>query len=246
MSDPQKPGAEQKPLTPIAYTERGLQLSTLDDAWRFANMVISSNLAPRAFDKPEKIIIACQKGAELGMGPMEALESFSVIQGKATLSSEAALGLCWKSKLLIDIEETSEGHGDDMVAVCRMRRVNVEGWKEVRFSMADAKRAGLLKNSVYKSYPQRMLQHRARCWLMRDLFPDALRGTSITEEVRDIPGQHVEREAPPPDAAPDPAILAVTDEPAAAEAEEPEYAPDSLEAACAESFEKEKENGEVE
>ena len=52
--------------------------------------------------------------------------------------------------------------------------------------MEDAKLAGLTTRSpVWKSYPKRMLQMRARGFALRDQFADALKGLSSAEEVRD-------------------------------------------------------------
>ena len=52
--------------------------------------------------------------------------------------------------------------------------------------MEDANTAGLLsKNGPWKSYPLRMLAHRARAWAIRDGAADALMGMQVAEEVRD-------------------------------------------------------------
>ena len=55
------------------------------------------------------------------------------------------------------------------------------------FSWTDAERAELTKKDTYRKYPQRMLKARARAWAIRDVFPDALKGCGVVEEVRDIP-----------------------------------------------------------
>jgi hypothetical protein len=56
-----------------------------------------------------------------------------------------------------------------------------------KFSVADAKKASLWgKAGPWQSYPDRMLQMRARGFGLRDKFADALRGLSIAEEAMDI------------------------------------------------------------
>jgi hypothetical protein len=56
------------------------------------------------------------------------------------------------------------------------------------FSVADAKRAKLwFKAGPWTTYPDRMLQMRARGFAIRDTFPDALRGVIIAEEAQDHP-----------------------------------------------------------
>lgn len=54
--------------------------------------------------------------------------------------------------------------------------------------MSDAKLAGLLsKSGTWKTYPQRMLQMRARSWCLRDQFADLLCGLGVYEEQQDVP-----------------------------------------------------------
>ena len=56
------------------------------------------------------------------------------------------------------------------------------------FSREDAKQAGLLgKAGPWSQYPRRMMQMRARAWVLRDLFPDVIRGLHVAEEAQDLP-----------------------------------------------------------
>jgi len=58
----------------------------------------------------------------------------------------------------------------------------------VRFSVEDAKRAGLWgKQGPWQAYPKRMLQMRARGFALRDAYPDVLKGLISTEEAQDYP-----------------------------------------------------------
>ena len=76
--------------------------------------------------------------------------------------------------------------GDDVTAVCRVKRRGLEA-AETAFSMADARRAGLLdKAGPWKQYPARMMRFRARSFALRDQFGDALRGLLSTEEAQDV------------------------------------------------------------
>ena len=63
-----KPTAQIK--APIAFGGQGVQLASLDEAYRFANAVVASGFAPRGMEKPESVLIAIQLGMELGMTPM--------------------------------------------------------------------------------------------------------------------------------------------------------------------------------
>ena len=54
------------------------------------------------------------------------------------------------------------------------------------FSKQDAMAAGLWGRNAWKTYPNRMLQVRARSFAIRDAFPDALMGLAVAEEMEDV------------------------------------------------------------
>lgn len=192
---------ETKPADTTAIAKRpldigpdGLQLKTLDDAWRFGQYVIASGMAPKSYTKPEQVIIAIQRGAEVGMKPLQALDSIAVINGRATMWGDGVLGLLWGSGLLESLDEFFEGEGDKLTAVCRMVRRGSEVPITRTFSVADAKVAGLWgKAGPWTQYWRRMLQMRSRSWAARDGFADVLRGLHVREEVQDY---HVEAPQP--------------------------------------------------
>lgn len=166
----------------------GLELTNLHDAWRFASAVIKSGLAPHGLDSPEKVLIAMQLGAELGLPPLSALQNISVIRGRPYLSADAMLAVCRASGLFDEAAfvERIEYRDSVPVAICQVRRLP-DGKPVVReFSLVDAKRAGLIrKDSAWEAYPLRMLQLRARSWALRDTFSDVLRGLRPAEDVDD-------------------------------------------------------------
>ena len=51
------------------------------------------------------------------------------------------------------------------------------------FSWKDAKKANLTICESWKSYPDRMLQMRARGFAFRDIFGDIMAGVALREEV---------------------------------------------------------------
>lgn len=172
----------------IRTGERGLVFTTLDELTRFANGVITSKLAPKCFSTAAQVIVAMQWGAEVGLKPMQSLQSIAVINGRPALWGDAVVALAWASGKLLALDESSEGSGDALTAVCRVRRIGQEQHAERRFGVADAKRAGLWgKAGPWTQYPQRMLQMRARSWCFRDNFADVLCGLAVAEEARDIP-----------------------------------------------------------
>lgn len=187
----EEPLGESKGCIPmkgeLAITSHGLAPQDLDGMWRLATMVAKSGLAPRSLKTPEQIVVALQMGSELGMTPMQSLKSIAVINGNASVWGDAAIALVHKSGKAEYVNEWCEGEGDDLVAVCQVKRRDCEHAHKVRFSWQDAKRAGLTGKDTYRQYPARMLQMRARAFALRDQFADVLAGFSIAEEVQDYP-----------------------------------------------------------
>jgi len=203
---------------------RGLALASFDDAFRFATMVAKSEFAPKDFrGKPESCLLAIQHGSEIGLSPMQSLQNIACINGRPAIWGDAALALCLASPVCDGIHETIEGDGDNMTAVCQTSRKGKDANVVGRFSVADAKRAGLWgKSGPWTQYPKRMLQLRARGFALRDAFPDVLRGLVTAEEAQDYPTQ------------PEPVVVRpkFTDEPKATvvklKADQPAAASDAL------------------
>ena len=168
---------------------RGLALASFDDAYRFATMVSKSDFAPKDFKgKAESCLLAIQHGSEVGLSPMQSLQSIAVINGRPTIWGDAALALVQSSPVCEYVREYTEGEGDALVAVCEAKRRGYPAPTVVRFSMADAKRAGLAgKQGPWAQYPARMLTLRARGFALRNAFADALRGLITAEEAQDYP-----------------------------------------------------------
>lgn len=180
----------------IENNGRGLALTSLDDMWRFSGYALASGLAPKGFDRAETIFIAIQMGYEVGLPPMAALQNIAVINGRPSIWGDAVLAVCRASGNFDESawEETWEGQGDTLTAVCTAQR---KGGKPCvrKFGVADAKLAALWgKAGPWTQYPKRMLQMRARSWALRDTFGDALRGVSVAEEAMDMPARDITEE----------------------------------------------------
>ena len=169
--------------------QTGLALASFDDAFRFSKMVAASEFAPKDFKgKPESCMLAIQHGSEVGLSPMQSLQSIAVINGRPTIWGDAALALVQSSPVCEYVKEFTEGQGDNLTAVCEAKRRGYPAPTVSRFSMADAKRAGLAgKSGPWSQYPERMLALRARGFALRNAFADALRGLITAEEAQDYP-----------------------------------------------------------
>lgn len=157
---------------------------SFDEAYRVAQVLAASGMTPRDINTPEKVMVAIMAGAEIGMAPFQAVQSFAIINGRPTLWGDGMLGVVRAQGVKVD--EKIDGAGDDMIAFCHVTRPSGELVSR-SFSVADAKKAGLWgKQGPWSSYPQRMLQMRARAWAVRDACADMLRGIQMTEEAQDV------------------------------------------------------------
>lgn len=183
MAPEQAPAPQEEPdrkreLRALSF----LTPRTLDEAVRVAELLAKSELVPKDYrGKPESILVAIGYGQELGLSPMASLQSIAVINGRPCVWGDAMLGLVQASGELEWIKETDNGQE----ATCEVKR---RGQPAVvrKFSMEDAKSAGLLGRDVWRAYPRRMRQMRARAFALRDAFADVLKGLRTAEEVKDI------------------------------------------------------------
>ena len=177
--------ASQRALATVKCTDKGLVFQDLEGMFRFSQYVARSGFAPKGMTAPESIMIAIQMGQEIGLAPMQAVQNIAVINGRPSVWGDAALALCKSHASCEDVVETIEGTGDNLTAICVAKRKGCAD-VEQRFSVADAKRAGLYdKPGPWKQYTRRMLQVRARGFALRDAFPDLLKGMVTVEEARD-------------------------------------------------------------
>jgi hypothetical protein len=175
----------------VAITPQGgIGFKTLADMLDFGNVVSKSGFAPKGMEKPESIAIAVQHGLELGLAPMQALQSIAVINGRPGIYGDVALALVRSSgKCEAYTQEMVKGKGeDDSGARVTSKRIGAAEAIVTTFTVADAKRAGLWgKAGPWTQYPARMLVWRARGFNLRDNFGDVLRGLKTVEELQDIP-----------------------------------------------------------
>ena len=168
-----------------------VQPTSWAEATQLAKDISKSELVPQNYrNKPDQILCAIQYGAEIGFSPFQALQSIVIISGKASLSGDAMLALVSARSDCEGVNETVVGEGNERRAVCEIRR---RGWKPTvcTFSVADAIKARLWdKSDVWKKYPDRMLQMRARGFAVRNAFQDALKGFITSEEAQDYPTQN--------------------------------------------------------
>lgn len=156
----------------------------LDEAFRVANAIAASGLAPKGVDKPEQVLVAIMAGAELGFAPFQAMQSFAVINGKPNIWGDAIPALLWSKGF--DLDEWFDNDDAPTKAFCKVTRPSGKTIERT-FSLDDAKKAALLgKQGPWQTATKRMLQMRARAFAARDGASDVLRGMNVYEEAIDF------------------------------------------------------------
>lgn len=192
----------------LVYHNGEIQLENIEGAYRFAQAVIKSELAPKHFKTPEQVLIAWQHGAELKMKPMQALQNIAVINGRPSVWGKATAGIVVASGLCEIFEEWFEGKEfeDDYTACCKVKRIGISTIRIERYTVADAKRAGLWgKAGPWVQYSKDMLRYKSRSRAFV-LFADALTGLPIMEDIQDVPAERPALTERATEASPDPLL----------------------------------------
>jgi hypothetical protein len=136
------------------------------------------------------MLAAVLVGKEIGIGPMESINSIYLVNGQVSMSGKLMAALVHRAGHQIRVEI-----GDKKVTATAFRRDYVTHELtevgEFTFTEADAKRAGLNDKETYQKYPKSMLAWRAITNLCRIYFSDVTSGMAayVPEElgVNDIP-----------------------------------------------------------
>lgn len=241
-----EPAPPQRALSP-AESWQGLML---DQKLHYATILADSTIIPDDYRKrPANILIACSKGAALGLSPEDSLYAIHVIKGRPSLSAEAmrARVQAMGHKLTIESSVTS--------ATVTLERTDGHPGGSKTYTTEMAHRAGLDKPSKtgvpskWTLDPEPMCIARASSRVLKAHAADLVSGITFAEDVIDEPmieiggGSPVEAlqatteavaaiEAPEP--APEPAKKAskpAETPQAAAEPEDAEIVPDEPEQA---------------
>ena len=160
-------------------------LSPAEVNWKTAQKIANTPFVPTAFrGKPEAVFAAILYGDELGLGPMQSLNSIHVIEGKPSMSPELMRALVARAGHRLDVKLAS----NDKVVLWGKRADNGSE-ATVEWSMKDAQQAGLAGRGAWKTYPRAMLLARATSEICRQIFSACIMGLSYTpEEASSIAG----------------------------------------------------------
>jgi hypothetical protein len=166
---------------PLTFENQLPVLRSSDDVKTLASLLIAAGWTKHT---PAGACVAIMHGHSIGLTPWESVMYITIINGRPALWGDGMVAVVQRSDKCEGIETKIEGEGDKMVATVTAYRKGHKSPYIQKFSMADAKRAGLLgKAGPWTNYPQRMVVHRARSWALRDAFPDVLNGMIDKDEA---------------------------------------------------------------
>ena len=169
---------------------RGLPLNRempadFDGRWRRAELYAASGLMPKGMDTPEKVFVALDLGAALGLAPMMSVQNIAVINGKPSVMFQVKLAVAAGTGLLERHGVEVSGPDDALSATYTVKRRGrdpvVKTW-----TLADAKRADLLGKDNWKKYPRDMLTARAGDRAIKEAFPELFAGLMSPDEAEEI------------------------------------------------------------
>lgn len=141
----------------------------------------------------EGAIVACiLAGRELGIPPMTALRTINVIEGKVSLSAEVQLALMKRAGI-----RHKWASATDQEAVLVLERPGEEPHTQ-RYTIDEAKRAGLAGKQNWQKHPAAMLRARCVSAAATAYAPDVLGGVYVPDELEEM-GEPVANTAPQED-----------------------------------------------
>lgn len=156
--------------------------ASLVAAKQLGDALCATTFAPASFrGKPEDAAAAILHGDEVGLSPMQALQSIYVISGKPAMYARAMVAVV----LAAGHEVWTVSKTDAQVTVAGRRRGSSHVIEET-WTTARAAKAGYTNNKKYASDPQAMLYARAASDVCRQVAPDALAGLAYSAEELEL------------------------------------------------------------
>lgn len=186
----------------IVVRERETELmrpeASFMDLMMLGETLVKTGFLPQAVKTGAQAVAIILTGRELGIGPMQSLRSVGIINGKPVLAADLQLGLFHraggKSRF---VELTPEKATLELTAPW-LNAPHTE-----RFTMEDAKRAGLSGKQVWQQYPKAMLRSRVITAGLKSAGFEPCAGMYDPEELGGLPviegelAQPATAEAPP-------------------------------------------------
>ena len=177
MSNPNQAASTELAITeqqargvPVALTGRQ---SDFDATYRLAKNLAMSGLLPKDVrGKPADVLVTILYGQELGIAPMQALQSIYVVNSRPTISAQLWVALARRAGHKVRVtNETPE------TCTVEVERSDDPGHPtRVTYTLDQAKKAGLAGKDIWKGHTHAMLYARAVSTACRRACPEIALG----------------------------------------------------------------------
>lgn len=138
--------------------------------------LIGSKALPNTIQNGAQLSMVLMAGYEAGMTPMEAINSFYIVNGKVTIWGQAVIRMLRRSGWSLEWPESTPTK-----ATVTITKGNEQATES--YTIEEAKMAGLLHKNPWKNHPTEMLRHKAIARAVRFTCPEVLNGHYVTEEI---------------------------------------------------------------
>lgn len=152
---------------------------------RVAERVYASGVCPPDHKNADMTFAVMLAGAELGIGPMQAIRSIQIVKGKLSNTADFTIALCVRSQHCEYFRLVS---GDATAAHYETRRRGAPAPTSLTYTLAQATRAGLTGSQTWRAHPEAMLRARCAAALARAVYPDLVAGIYTPDEAEEIRG----------------------------------------------------------
>lgn len=160
----------------VQYISNGAKVQTIEDLGRFGNMAMQSGLF-KDIRSAAAAAVKIQRGLELGLQPIESLNSFHVVEGKIVMAAQLMGALVKRAGYSYKVVRC-----DSTACTLSWKDPKGEQLGEVSFTIEDAKRAGLAGRGAWAKHPDDMLFKTCISKGARRFAPEVLLGCYAQEE----------------------------------------------------------------
>lgn len=151
-----------------------------------AKTFIEAGALPIGIKTAPQLMMILQAGREAGMGPIESVNAFYIVNGKITMYGDRVISQVAKAGHKIEW-----GKCDSESATVKITRGDNGTSHEETYTLKQAEKAGLLalKNGMpgpWNKFPERMLKYRVFGNVAHFIVPDALGGVAVEGEAEAV------------------------------------------------------------
>lgn len=187
--------SKSKPSSALVTTNALGGLPHINSFIELAHRICYSNFVPAGLRGDEGATLACiMHGQEIGLRPMQSLNSIDMIDGRPALKPEAMRALIIEAGHSIRFKERT---ATKAVVAIRRKEWPADEWEEYTYTIEEATLAGLTKKPNWQKNPADMLVARVTARAARSVAPDVIRGLSyIPEEIEALETRVIDQQQP--------------------------------------------------